>query len=58
MAMIIKSTMEMKIMTMLMFIETLFSQLKKKTPEIFGRYQFAGTEGGRPYYQVSLYSMS
>ena len=29
-----------------------FSQLKKKTPQIFGRYQFAGTEGGRPYYQV------
>ena len=56
--MIIKLTMEMKIMTMLMFIETLFSQLKKKTPEIFGRYQFAGTEGGRPYYQVSLYNMS
>ena len=49
--------MEMMIMTMIVFLK-FFSQLKKKTPEIFGRYQFADTEGGRPYYQVSLYNMS
>merc|ERR1712037_472149 len=33
--------------------DTTDASLKKKTPEIFGRYQFAGTEGGRPYYQKS-----
>merc|ERR1712233_204908 len=32
--------------------DTTDASLKRKTPEIFGRYQFAGTEGGRPYYQV------
>merc|ERR1719275_140624 len=33
--------------------DTTDASLKKKTPQIFGRYQFAGTEGGRPYYQKS-----
>merc|ERR1712211_27665 len=31
--------------------DTTDAALKKKTPQIFGRYQFAGTEGGRPFYQ-------
>jgi len=33
--------------------DTTDAALKSKTPQIFGRYQFAGTEGGRPYYQKS-----
>jgi len=31
--------------------DTTDASLKRKTPEIFGRYQFAGMEGGKPYYQ-------
>merc|ERR1712013_98760 len=31
--------------------DTTDAALKKKSPQIFGRYQFAGTEGGRPFYQ-------
>ena len=34
------------------YVVIFFLQLKRKTPEIFGRYQFAGMEGGKPYYQV------
>jgi len=33
------------------YVVIFFPQLKRKTPEIFGRYQFAGMEGGKPYYQ-------
>jgi len=33
--------------------DTTDASLKRKTPEIFGRYQYVGTEGGRPYYQKS-----